>query len=165
MHTTPDIATKQITIVNGIGYVTVRFPFGSKPAPVIYSTTSDCFFDLANDILRDDAWDPETLHAKIKTRLPAQEKLDDSIPFETTKQLFVPVPRRETFIDGYVDDGIGACVDKGNILQKLQNAIPLSTEVMFRPLTKTEKVENNYQINETKLQGEGKPSAIKVILG
>ena len=44
--------SNQIIIVNGLAYVTVSLSFGSKPAPVVYSTTSDGLFDLANDILR-----------------------------------------------------------------------------------------------------------------
>ena len=91
--------------------------------------------------------------------------MDESIPFAVAKPLFVPVPNRETFIEGYVDDGIGCCVDINGNLNRLQNAIPLSTEVVFRPISKTEKVLRNDQIHETKLQGEGKPSESKVILG
>ena len=166
MHTAPWIAIKQITIVNGIAYVTIRLPFGSKPAPVVYSTTSDgLVFDLANDILRDNEWGPNKLHAKIKEKLPKPEKLDPSIPFEKAKRLLVPVPNRETFIEGYVDDGIGACVNVNDNLNRLQNAIPLATETVFRPLTPTEKVKRNDQINDTKLQGEGKPSEVKIVLG
>ena len=131
----------------------------------MHSTTSDGLFDLANNILRDEKLDLNTLHSKIKENLPEAERLDETITFATAKKLFVPVPKRETFIEGYIDDGIGGCVDTGNNLEKLQNAIPLSTEVMFRPITKSEKVKRNNQIDETKLQGEGKPSEKKVILG
>ena len=165
LHTTPNIATKQITIVNNLGYVTVRLPFGSKPAPVVYSTTSDALFDLANDLLREEKWDPDKLHAKIRNKLPEKTVLDKSIPFGKAKRLFVPVPKRQTFIEGYVDDGIGGCLDINDNLKRLQNSISLSTEVFFRPITTTEKVKRNDQINDTKLQGEGKPSEIKVILG
>ena len=163
LHTTPAIATKQITIVKDVAFVTVRLSFGSKPAPVIYSTSSDILFDQANDILRNAAWDPTTLHDKIKDKLPIKEVLDESIPFGTAKRLFVPVPRRETFIDGYVDDGIGVCVNINNNLQKLQNAILLATEVMFRFLSQSELVKLNDQINDTKLQGEGKLSEAKTL--
>ena len=122
-------------------------------------------FDLANDILRDTKWDPNKLHAKIKNKLPKAERMDDAIPFEKAKPLYVPVPNRQTFIEGYVDDGIGGCVDINKNLNRLQNAIPLATEVVFRPLSDTERVKRNDQINETKLQGEGRPSETKIILG
>ena len=166
MHAVPWIVVKQITIVNGIAYVTIRLPFGSKPAPVVYSTTSDgLVFDLANDILRVEEWNSNKLHAKIKNKLPKAERMDDSIPFEKSKPLFVPVPSRQTFIEGYVDDGTGGCVDINENLDRLQNVIPLSTEVIFIPLSDTEKVRRNDQIDDTKLQGEGKPSETKIILG
>ena len=165
LHTTPNIATKQITIVKHIAFVTVRLPFGSKPAPVIYSTASDVLFDLANDILRDEAWDPNTFHAKTKDKLPTKEVLDESIHFGAAKQLCVSVPRWETFIDGYTEDDIGGCIDITNNLQKIQNTIPLVTEVMFHPLTASERIKRNDQTNETKLKREGKPYEVKIILG
>ena len=152
MHAAPWIAVKQITIVNGITYVTIRLPFGSKPAPVVYSTTSDgLVFDLANDILRDAKWDPNKLHAKLKTNYQKQKEWMTRYHLKKAKPLFVPVPSRQTFIEGYVDNGIGGCVDINENLNRLQNAIPLSTEVIFRSLSDTEKVKRNVQINEIKL--------------
>ena len=53
IHVTPSIALKQISIIDKIAYIGTRLPFGSSPAPVLYSILSDIVFDLGNDILEE----------------------------------------------------------------------------------------------------------------
>lgn len=117
MHAEPKIAIKQVTLVDGIAYVECRLPFGSSPAPAIYCTTSDSLFDLANDLTRDPHWDPDDLSSSMKNSLPDPEIIDNAVPFAPAKKLAVPVPSREIFIDGYVDDGVGACLHIKNNLK------------------------------------------------
>lgn len=121
IHVSPRIAVKQLSIVDNIAYLSYRLPFGSSPAPSLFSVFSDCCFDLAKDLPDDDTWDVTTVHSPNQPHLPMSIRLDPSIPFHRAKPLLVPVPLRKSFIEGYIDDGIGAGVDIDNTVDKLQN--------------------------------------------
>lgn len=41
MHVNPSIALKQVSIIGKIAYISCRLPFGSSPAPALYSVMSD----------------------------------------------------------------------------------------------------------------------------
>ena len=60
--------------------------------------------------------------------------MNDSIPFVQAKPRLVKVPDRGCFIDGYIDDGIAACVDINDNLEKLQNCAPLAIHLISHPL-------------------------------
>ena len=111
VHVHPRIAIKQISIIDKIANIGSRLPFGSSPAPSLYCIVSDIVFDLANDLLEDPSWDFMSLHSPNKPKFPPPVDMDDSIEFQRAKKLLPPVPYRDIFIEGYVDDGIGACVD------------------------------------------------------
>ena len=80
------------------------------------------------------------------------------------KPLLAPVPLREIFFDGYIDDGLGACVHRDQNLERLQNAIPLSVHTIFRPVA-NELLKRADPLSMKKLQGEGQPSERKIVLG
>ena len=63
VHTAPHISIKQISVVDSLAYVECRLPFGSAPAPALYSTLSECIFALANDLVSDVHWDSSTAHS------------------------------------------------------------------------------------------------------
>lgn len=90
--------------------------------------------------------------------------MDDSIPFAPTKPLFVPVPSRECFLDGYIDDAMCACLDGGDNIERMQNAIALTVHALFRP-TGGEILPRNDAFSKKKLQGEGVPAEEKIVLG
>ena len=63
---------------------------------------------------------------------PDRVELDKDVPFAPTKLLLVPVPLRETFIEGYIDDRMVSAVDINNNVKRIQHAVPLSVETIFR---------------------------------
>ena len=55
---------EQITIL------LTRLPFGSSPAPTKFCITSETAFDLANDLLYCEQWDPVTLPSPHANEVP-----------------------------------------------------------------------------------------------
>ena len=104
------------------------------PAPSLFCKISDAVFDLAQDLVEDPTWNIEEIHSPNQHKLPQKTAMNDSIPFTPAKKLLVPVPDRDCFLDGYIDDEIAACVDIDNNVTKLQNCVPLAIHLIFRPL-------------------------------
>lgn len=92
IHVHPAIAIKQVVIINDIAYIGLRLPFGSSPAPAIYSILSDLIFDLANDLVDESDWDPRNLASPMADRLVAKKLMDPQAPFGKAKPLLAPVP-------------------------------------------------------------------------
>lgn len=92
VHVHPAIAIKQVVIINDIAYIGLRLPFGSSPAPAIYSILSDLIFDLANDFVDESDWDPRNLASPMADRLVAKKLMDPQAPFGKAKPLLAPVP-------------------------------------------------------------------------
>lgn len=76
VHVHPEIAIKQVVIINEIVYVGLRLPFGSSPVPTIYSILSDLVFDLANDLVDDPVWNPNELSSPVSVRIAPKRLLD-----------------------------------------------------------------------------------------
>lgn len=67
LHVHPDHAVRASTIVNDLGYLLLRLPFGAVAGPSKYSLVSDAIFDLANDLIMDKEWDPKSLQSPNHT--------------------------------------------------------------------------------------------------
>ena len=165
LHVHPTFAVRAITVLSDLAYILTRLPFGSAAAPSIYSCFSEAIFELANDLLQDEEWDPEKIHSSYTSKLHKKEPLDENIPFDETVPLLVKFPLRERYCDGYIDDGILLAVDKNNNVKKCQKALPIATDVVMRPLATTENEAGDPSIQYRKLKGEGTPSERRRVLG
>ena len=165
LHVHPDFAVRCTTIIKDIAYLLVRLPFGVSAGPSMYSLVIEAIFDLVNDLLMDPMWDPETLHSTHYDQFQPPEPLEEDIPFEKANDLHVYVPTRETFCDGYIDDCVTMALEKGNLVKKAENALPLIVHAIMRPVHPEEPILRNDPLSKTKLLGEGKPSETKLILG
>ena len=165
LHTMPLHALKCVTILGKIGYIPLRLPFGVASGPSIYSTISECIFDLVNDLLMDPTWEPNDTHStEIDTQI-TPEIFSSRDTLSPTKQLAVYIPYRSTFCDGYIDDGFTAGIEGSQTLSKIQAALPLAANAIFRPTSTNEPILRDMTISQRKLQGEGTPSERKVMLG
>ena len=164
LHVTPKIALLQVSIVGKIAYIGCRLPFGSSPAPALYSVVSDAVFDLANDLLDDEHLIVDNLHSPNRSELPAPIPMDPAIEYGQAKPLLPPVVYKAAFVEGYIDDGVAATIDGPNHIERLQNAVPLAVHTFFRPLQK-ERLPRKDPLSKKKLQGEGAPSEEKIVLG
>lgn len=165
LHVHPKFAVRAITIVSGLAYILTRLPFGSAAAPSAYSCFSEAIFELANDILQDEDWDPNKIHSSYTEKFHKKDPMDNKIPFDKAVPLLVKFPIRERYCDGYIDDGILLAVDRNNNVQKCQEALPLATDVVMRPLSEKENEKRDPSIQDKKLKGEGTPSERRRVLG
>ena len=166
LHCHPQHAVKCIILFGNLAYILSRLPFGAAAGPSLYSTISEAVFELCNDILQENTWDPDGLHSEYYfDKLYPPEKLSDDIEFGEAMPLAVDFPIRERYCDGYIDDSIGVCVDHDNNVKKCQQALPLAIDTFMRPRTDNETVFREDHIQPTKLKGEGTPTERRVVLG
>jgi len=165
LHALPEHALKCVTVIDRVGYIPLRLPFGVSPGPSIYSSISECIYDLVNDLLNEQSWNRTTLNSPYTNRLAPPEHSDPSIPIEGVRELAVYLPNRASFADGYIDDCLTVALDQKEEVQRSQEALPLIVHALFRPLDADEPVKRNDNISDDKLKGEGQPSERRVMLG
>lgn len=121
-----------------VGVLLTRLPFGSSPAPAEFCVASETVFDLANDLLYCQHWDPLKLPSPYADELPSPERLDDSIPFGQAEEADVSLdPNITGGAEGYIDDGACAVLDSpGNLAMVLRaaQAVVMALFLIFRPL-------------------------------
>ena len=165
LHVHPDFAVRCTTILKDTAYLLLRLPFGVSAGPSMYSLISEAIFDLTNDLLMDQAWNPDTLRSPHHDHFQPPQPLDKNIKFGKANKLHVYVPTRETFCDGYIDDCVTMALNKQILVKKAQNALPLGVHSVMRPVHPQEPILRNDPLSKRKLLGEGTPSEDKLILG
>mmetsp|Transcript_14768 Transcript_14768/g.31872 ORF Transcript_14768/g.31872 Transcript_14768/m.31872 type:complete len:240 (+) Transcript_14768:27-746(+) len=87
-----DATVPSPTNTNEIAVIMSRLPFGSLPAPAEFSQLSDVIFDLANDLITCEEWDPYKHPAPLATHIPPTKRIKDSIPFVNALDPDVTLP-------------------------------------------------------------------------
>ena len=183
LHTRGKIAAKCIAVwffhdmwqgpieeSNQVGLVLTRLPFGASPAPPNFCRTSEIVFDLANDLLVCEPWDPIAMPSPHASLLPAPKLLEDTIPFGATEEADVTLPDSCVGgVDGYIDDGACAVLDtpknRGMVARAAQ-AVVMALFLIFRPLAKGLEVLVRPDIASIrKMQAEGGLAEIVIFLG
>jgi hypothetical protein len=164
LHTNMTAAVTCITIIDDIGYLLNRVPFGSTPAPSKFSCVSDMAGDLAQDLCTNSSWNPPDLHSTFDLDFPPCKEPDD-IPFGQADELLVPLPPRNIITDNFIDDFIQACLDQDDNAERIKHAVPLILETLFRPIDTDDPSNRDPIVNMTKHRAEGKLEERKVVLG
>ena len=166
LHSIPAHALKCVTVVDRIAYIPLRLPFGVSPGPSLYSTISECVFDLANDLINDTSWNRSTLNSPYQPKLAERQPFpNEDTPISTVRELAVYMPRRSAIADGYIDDCLTAAADVDDEVLRSQEAPPLIIHSIFRPIDEKDPIKRDDNISSKKLKGEGQPSEIKTMLG
>ena len=165
LHVHPNFAIRCTTIINEVAYLLVRLPFGVSVGPSMYSLISEAIFDLVNDLLMDQAWNPDTIHSSRIDEFQKPEQVNDRISFATANKLNIYVPTRECFCNGYIDDCVTMTLNKDNLVKKVQNTLPLGVYAVMRPVDEKEPILQNDPLSEIKLYAKGTPGKSKLILG
>ena len=164
IHTNMQAAVTCITIIDELAYLLVRLPFGSGPAPSIFSTVSDTAADTAQDLAMDTSWDPNELHSHFQLDFaPCVEPTE--IPFAPADTLAMTLPPRDICTDNFIDDLFQACVHTGDNAERIKHAVPLILDTMFKPPDTKDACHRDAIINMTKHVAEGRLEERKVILG
>jgi hypothetical protein len=186
LHTSPKISSKCCSTWNlhnidsegklvnksndTIGTILTRLPFGSSPAPHKFSIFSEISFDLANDLMHCDHWDPEESPPPLHDQIPQPQRLDPSIPFGTALPADVPLPSNtKGRTEGYLDDATNAVLDSpGNskMVARARLCNLMALHLLCRPLAGLEEPIMRSEIASIrKLLAEGALSEIYTFLG
>jgi hypothetical protein len=155
---------------NKVGTILNRLPFGSSPAPAFFSQFSEFTFDLAEELIHLENWDPNSLSPPLHDLLPEPERLDDSIPFGEALETDVSFPTTKTGgSDGYIDDGANAVLDtpeNEKQVNRTKNANLMSLFITFRPhMGDKEPVPRSQVASVRKLLAEGTLREVITFLG
>ena len=165
IHSAMSSAVTCITVLNDLAYLLTRLPFGSSPAPAIFSIISDGATDLANDLASDPTWDTNSLQSRYTflENSPALEH--ESIPFHPADSLLVQLPPRDVMADNFLDDIFMAGVAIQDNIRRIIHAVPLALECLFKPPHRDDATPRSEIINQIKHIAEGQPAEVKIILG
>ncbi|EJK63975.1 hypothetical protein THAOC_15339, partial [Thalassiosira oceanica] len=183
LHTRAKIAAKCVAIwffddmwkgtaeeSNQVGLILTRLPFGAAPAPPKFCTTSEIVFDLANDLLECDQWEPDKLPSPHAALLPPIERLAEDIPFGIAEEADVGLPDQcMGGVDGYIDDGACAVLDTDetkSMVARAAQAVVMALFLVFRPLAKgLEAIQRPDIASIRKMHAEGGLAEIVIFLG
>ena len=166
IHVVARMAALAITIIKRIAYILLHLPFGVANGPSDYSIVSETIFDLTNDILRDETWNPDEIHSPLQTQCEtATSHHSPTTPFAEADPLMVSVPFHPAAADGYINDIITVMLDISDWVKRGQNAALLAIHTVFRPTQADDPIPRDDATSIRKLKGEGTPDEAKIVLG
>lgn len=166
IHLTAKMGLLTITTLKEIAYILLRLPFGEANGPNDYETISEPVFDLTNETLMDKTFDPNKVHSSLQKEMSTPVNYNPiDTKFGMVRPLIVNVPFHFAKADGYIDDIITVVLDTSNWVFNSPNTAPLAIFSLFRPTDKDNPLPRNDALNKTKMEGEGTPDEIKIVLG
>ena len=176
LHVSARIAAKCIALwelhnnQTEIAIALERLPFGSMPAPAEFSICSDITFDLANDLMNCDLWDPTTMASPLEKEIPPPKRLEDNIPFGEALPTDVHLPDDlKGGTDGYIDDGMNVVLDSEEnkeMVKRAEQNIPFALHLQFRPHAgDLEPIPRGEMASIPKLIAEGLLTEVIIFLG
>ena len=153
-----------------IAVMLTRLPFGSSPAPAEFCVTSETVFDLSNDLLYCEKWDPSILPSPYANLLPEPTRLSEDIPFGKAEEGDVKLDQDcKGGADGYIDDGACAVLDSADnwrMVRRAREAVGMALFLVFRPLAGLfEPIPRPDAASIRKLKAEGTLVELIIFLG
>ena len=145
-------------------YFCFRLPFGSKPAPALFSLVSEFIAELSQCLTEDDSWEPSELHSNMLDDIDTSP-IYSSGKFGQADPLMINYEPRSLSIRVFIDDLITICLAVEGLIPRAIHAVPLVLDAVFRPNFDDELVNRNPILSQSKLLAEGILSEIQVILG
>ncbi len=149
---------------NDLVYLCFRLPFGSKPAPALFSLLSEFVAELSQCLAEDETWEPSKLFSSMLDDIDTSP-LYSSGEFGAADPLLVDYEARKLSIRVFIDDLISICLANESLIMRAIHAVPLILDAVFRPNFENELVARNPILSQEKLLAEGILSETQVILG
>ena len=124
--------------------------------------------DLSNEIPRCENWDPTTLHSPIQPKVPSPVyKTDDNEPIGQARTLAVNIPTDDMGrADCFIDDIIKVMLDRPDNIIRHATATPLAVFACARPHAGNgEPIPRRENLSPSKLEAEGTPAEVQIVLG
>ena len=111
-------------------------------------------------------WDPKVLFSPTQPVVPFPDFFDRDVPYAKARPMAVEIPTGSLGRgDCFLDDIIKVYLGLKEVIEKHAASAPLALFVSMRPLFKKEHVPRKETLSLPKLQAEGTPSEMMVVLG
>ena len=147
---------------NDLVYLCFRLPFGSKPAPALFSLLSEFVAELSQCLAEDETWEPSELFSSMLDDINTSP-IYSSGAFGKADPLLVQYEPRNLSIRVFIDDLISIVLANESLIMRAIHAVPLVLDSVFRPNFENELVKRNAILSQEKLLAEGVLSEIQVI--
>jgi len=165
LHHSAHSACHSLVFLDDLILASLRLTFGGSPNPSMWSDVSETMFDTANDLVRNEGWDPE-VHASPHQHLIG-DKIDclpDDVPFAASLPVIVQHPDDTApKCDGYIDDAFMAFLIDD--IQRGGSVLPFVVALFGRPVHVLEAQFRDDMLSLKKFLAEATPSELKMILG
>jgi hypothetical protein len=129
---------------------------------------SETVFDLANELLKCEDWNPKDLQASVQQNTPPRQYLDGDVPIKRGRKLIVDMPiDPRGYADVYIDNTMGLPINLPGTTnaEHLEAVIPLAIKVAACPNNANKPIPCKKMVMEDKLKAEGGLAETKAILG
>jgi hypothetical protein len=163
----PSAAAQSIIIFAGIAYIALQLTFGGSPNPPTWCAFSEMVTDLSNKISLCKDWDHQKLRSPAQPTTPTPIMLPVSVPIAQARPMAVRDPTTITaWTDSFIDDLIWIFLDTPENQEQEPHAVPLAIHVTSRPhMGEDEPVKRRGLLSEPKLEAEGTPAEVQIVLG
>ena len=162
-------ATSAVQTIIALGlkaYIMLRLSFGGAANPQVWCGFSEMLCDLSNEIPLIPNWDPTVLFSPSQPVVPLPDFLPEPLLYAKAQPMAVEVPTRSLGRgDCYLDDIIKTYVGIKSAILRHAASAPLAMFVSMRPLATDEPVPRKETLSLPKLEAEGTPSEMMIVLG
>ena len=111
-------------------------------------------------------WDPDDLFSPSQQKVPLSDFLEKTMPYAKAQPMAVEEPTRSLGRENCnLDDIIKVYLGLKHVIQKHAASAPLALHVSMKPLTSDEPVPRKGTLSLPKLNAEGTPSEMMIVLG
>jgi hypothetical protein len=165
-HNSATVALEIMAQFDGLIFIALYQTFDGKPNPALLSGVSESICDLANILIKEESWTPDSLTPCYLGLLPNLDCISRSEPMAKARALATSLPDNSTGItDCYINDIPPIYVDEGSNVERCAEAIALAIYVFYRPVSQDEPIVCDIIMSLTKLFGKGTMQDVKLILG
>jgi len=160
-------AAQTIFVIGQVAFICLRLSFGGAVNPPSWCCVSEMITDLSNELPLIKKWNPDKLFSPAQVTVPAPKYLADSIPLALASPLAVDIPTTARGRgDCFVDDIIKVYLDDPIQIKRHAASAPLAIHIAMRPNAgEKEPIPRREALSEAKLEAEGTPAEIQIVLG
>ena len=154
--------------IEQINYVllSLRLPFGGAACASDFCVTSEVITDTINDLINCDDWNPNEIHSDFIHKVPPPIALPEHIPYASSRELSVDIPKiSRGKADNFIDDIISCVVDEKDNLQRIIAAPCTIIHAIAHSSSSNTYIPRQNIISDDKNEAEGAPEEIKICLG
>jgi len=162
-------AAQSILVVEEVAYMALRLAFGGSPNPACWCAISETITDMANDLSCTD-WDPKALASPTVAEghlIPRDYDNEEESPSVAMAPAFEVPTSLKSRKDCFVDDIVCVFLDTEENRKREGHSVPLAVHAVSRPHqgNDQEPIIRRPILSPEKLEAEGRPSEVMIVLG